>query len=107
MADTISACTRKERTDPPPLKRQILDFATGQVPPLLRKYRRRIKQRIPGLGTGDATDLTGTGHLRAVLDTDFPYMRKFLHVERVKTLDLRNWLATLEILFEHMGVAES
>jgi asparagine synthase (glutamine-hydrolysing) len=91
---------------PPPLKRKMLDFATYSVPPLLRKYRHRIKQRILGPDGGNASDLTGSDQLRTVLDIEFPYMRKYFRVERVKAPDRRNRLATLEILFENLGVAE-
>lgn len=82
-----------------PLKRRLKDLATYLRPPIARRFsyriqNRRVVQRTPWLGTD---------YLQLVLDTDFPYMRKFFLIEDVFNNDQFNRICTLEYMFQNVA----
>ena len=84
-------------TDDVTLKRKLKDWTTYMRPPVARRYSYRIQNR-----TAVQRPLwLSRDYLSRVLDTDFPYMRKFSPVEDICNNEQFNRICTLEYLFQN------
>ena len=81
----------------PPLGYRLKDRVNRLRPPWLRRYSYRLKRR-------DRTDwpyYLAADYLTQVIDTDFPYMRRFFAVDCIADPEQFNRLASLEYLLQH------
>jgi asparagine synthase (glutamine-hydrolysing) len=83
---------------PPPARQRLTSWLTRQRPPWLRRYsfrvqHRRMERALPAV--------LSPAYLETVLDTSFPNMSAFFHVDRINSPDQVNRLCSLEYLFQH------
>lgn len=89
---------------PPSLQQRLSSWLTRQRPPRLRQYSFRIQHRRQQC---DFPDVLSPPYLDAVLDTTFPHMSAFFHVDRIKGADQFNRLCSLEYLFQNVAGRDS
>jgi asparagine synthase (glutamine-hydrolysing) len=83
---------------PPPLDRVVSEWRTTVRAPILFRFNARPQAPYPYY--------LARPYVGAVLDTSFPYLRRFFHLDRVRDAHQYNRICTLEYLFEKLAPQE-
>lgn len=85
----------------PNLRHKLSYWGSKYRPVRLRRNSYLLQHRMGRLGLPD--EFLKNTYLEQVIDVDFPYMRYFLKLEKVRDNEVLNRAATLEYLFERVG----
>ncbi|MEM7223919.1 MAG: hypothetical protein AAF495_13120 [Pseudomonadota bacterium] len=83
----------------PPLAYRLKTQLNQMRPPWLRRLTYRLKRR----DRSNWPYTLGKDYLGRVIDTDFPYMRRFFKVDEIADAEPFKRIATLEYLLQHSG----
>ncbi|MFT5175370.1 MAG: hypothetical protein ACI8W7_003560, partial [Gammaproteobacteria bacterium] len=86
---------------PPPVSRVIKDWLTFLRPPAVRRFTYRVRFRQPQ----PVPKLLGAAYLHTVVDASMPHMSRFYRVASVNDPSAFARIATLEYLFDALGVS--
>ncbi|MEX2616082.1 MAG: hypothetical protein WD767_08310 [Alphaproteobacteria bacterium] len=81
----------------PTLKYRLSYLESSYRPIWLRKYSYRIRHRKPAT----FPYFLSQPYLARVMDTSFPHMSKFFHVDRVFDVEAYNRVATMEYIMQN------
>ena len=87
----------------PPLSHRLKAQLSYRRPPFLRRYAYRIRQRRKE----PPPYFLERDYLRAVIDPDFPLMRRLFNVDRINDPDVLNRVATMEYILERINAADT
>jgi asparagine synthase (glutamine-hydrolysing) len=88
---------------PPPLRRKITELGTLLRPPFLRRYTYRVRTRWSRAKRGGQLYFLEPRYLAAVLDKEFPYLRRFFQIDRLQDTEQFRRVCTLELLFQRIA----
>ena len=83
----------------PPLTYRAKAQLSHLRPPLLRRYAYRLRH----VGREPRPYYLRPDYLRAVMDPDFPIVRRLFRVDAISDCDLFNRVATIEYLAQRIG----
>jgi hypothetical protein len=86
------SCYGHDFASPPPLERMVAEWRSSVLPPIYYRFRARPQAEHPYY--------LGPEFIAAVLDSSFPYLRRYFHLERVRDANQYNRICTLEYLFQ-------
>lgn len=92
------SCAGHDFASPPPLERIVSEWRTTVRAPIVFRFMARPQAPHPYY--------LARSYVGAVLDTSFPYLRRFFHLDRVRDAHQYNRICTLEYLFEKLSPRE-
>jgi asparagine synthase (glutamine-hydrolysing) len=84
----------------PSLRRRLGEQVSMLRPLWVRRYGYRVRSR--SRGSAARPYFLETPYLRTVLDSSFPFMRRYFHVERLLDVEQFRRACTLELLFQRI-----
>jgi asparagine synthetase B (glutamine-hydrolysing) len=87
---------------PPSLRHRLGEWSTRARPVWLRQRSYEIRRRL-GPMADEHGGLLGPEYLGRVVDPDYPAMRRFFHVERIRDSGLIRRIANLEYFAQRLG----
>jgi asparagine synthase (glutamine-hydrolysing) len=87
---------------PPALRHRLEEWSTRARPVWLRQRSYEIRRRL-GPMADEHGGLLGPDYLGRVIDLDYPILRRFFNVERIRDSGLSRRIANLEYLAQRLG----